>query len=100
MYIGVMHRTQIYLGDAETALLSRVAASTGASRSELIRRAVTAQYGGNIGQTRLAALHASAGTWKDRSATGASMSRTCEATSMNVSISWDYGEAARYLGRH
>lgn len=70
MYIGVMHRTQIYLGDAETALLSRVAASTGASRSELIRRAVTAQYGGNIGQTRLAALHASAGTWKDRSATG------------------------------
>lgn len=70
MYIGVMHRTQIYLGDAETALLSRVAASTGASRSELIRRAVSAQYGGNIGQTRLAALRASAGTWQDRSATG------------------------------
>lgn len=71
MYIGVMHRTQIYLSDAETALLSKVAARTGASRSELIRRAVSAQYGEQTGQTRLAALRASAGTWQDRSGTGA-----------------------------
>lgn len=71
MYIGVMHRTQIYLGDAEADLLRRVAAHTGASRSELIRRAISAQYGEENGETRLAALRASAGTWQDRSATGA-----------------------------
>lgn len=71
MYSDVMHRTQIYLDDEETGLLSRASVSTGASRSELIRRAIRTQYGSQTAQTRLAALRASAGTWRDRSHTGA-----------------------------
>ena len=35
-----MHRTQIYLDDAQTARLDQRAAAEGASRSTLIRRAV------------------------------------------------------------
>jgi len=35
-----MHRTQIYLDDAQTARLDRRAAAEGESRSTLIRRAV------------------------------------------------------------
>ncbi len=35
-----MHRTQIYLDDAQTARLDRRAAAEGTSRSKLIRRAV------------------------------------------------------------
>jgi predicted transcriptional regulator len=45
MYNGVMGRTQIYLGDDELELLDRVARTTGASRSELIRRAVRSTFG-------------------------------------------------------
>ncbi|MDN5796012.1 MAG: ribbon-helix-helix domain-containing protein [Intrasporangium sp.] len=66
-----MHRTQIYLDDEEADLLGRAAARTGASRSELIRRAIRAQYGRQTAQARLAAVRASAGTWHDRSSTGA-----------------------------
>lgn len=65
-----MHRTQIYLDDHEVALLSQESARTGASRSELIRRAVRTQYGVDTPEGRLAALRASAGTWSDRSGTG------------------------------
>lgn len=71
MYNDVVHRTQIYLDDEEAELLGRAADRTGASRSELIRRAIRNQYGGQTAQTRLAALRASAGVWQDRSATGA-----------------------------
>lgn len=71
MYGDVMHRTQIYLDDVETNLLGRAAARTGASRSELIRRAIRAQYGEQTSRTRLAALRDSAGIWRDRSVTGA-----------------------------
>lgn len=66
-----VHRTQIYLDDDEVALLSQEVARTGASRSELIRRAVRSQYGVDTSECRLAALHASAGAWSDRSGTGA-----------------------------
>ncbi|MGQ0776650.1 MAG: CopG family transcriptional regulator [Pseudonocardiales bacterium] len=66
-----MHRTQIYLDDHEVALLSQESARTGASRSELIRRAVRTQYGVDTPEGRLAALRASAGIWSDRSGTGA-----------------------------
>jgi hypothetical protein len=38
-------RTQIYLTDEELQLLDREARETGASRSELIRRAVREKYG-------------------------------------------------------
>ncbi|CAN5315544.1 ribbon-helix-helix domain-containing protein [soil metagenome] len=71
MYSGVVHRTQIYLDDDEHALLARMSARTGASRSELIRRAVRAQYGGQTPQSRLAAVRSSAGLWRDRAGTGA-----------------------------
>jgi metal-responsive CopG/Arc/MetJ family transcriptional regulator len=67
----VMHRTQIYLDDDEVALLTQESARTGASRSELIRRAVRSQYGADTPERRLAALRASAGIWSDRSSTGA-----------------------------
>ena len=43
--ISAMGRTQIYLGDEELELLDRRARETGASRSELIRRAVRDAYG-------------------------------------------------------
>lgn len=39
-----MHRTQIHLDDRQLAALDRAARETGASRSELIRRAVDAVY--------------------------------------------------------
>ena len=66
-----MHRTQIYLDDEEATLLAAASSRTGASRSELIRRAVRAQYGESTPAARLAALRASAGAWGDRSQTGA-----------------------------
>jgi metal-responsive CopG/Arc/MetJ family transcriptional regulator len=40
-----MVRTQIHLSDEDVAALDRVARETGASRSELIRRAVREKYG-------------------------------------------------------
>ena len=42
----VVHRTQVYLDDEEIALLAAASERTGASRSELLRRAVRARYGG------------------------------------------------------
>ena len=39
-----MHRTQIHLGDEEIRALDRESAATGASRAELIRRAVRELY--------------------------------------------------------
>lgn len=66
-----MRRTQIYLDNEESELLSRAVTRTGASRSELIRRAIRTEYGEQPARTRIAALRASAGVWRDRSATGA-----------------------------
>lgn len=66
-----MVRTQIHLGDAEIKLLDAVAASSGASRSELIRRAIRAQYGTADRAERLAGLRRSGGSWRGRSYTGA-----------------------------
>ncbi len=71
MYSDGVRRTQIYLDDHEVTLLSQESARTGASRSELIRRAVRTLYGVDTPEGRLAALRASAGTWSDRSGTGA-----------------------------
>jgi hypothetical protein len=64
-------RTQIYLGDEELELLDRVAATTGASRSELIRRAVRDSYGERSAAYKLQALRESAGSWRGRRQTGA-----------------------------
>ena len=67
MYVG---RTQIYLGDDEIELLERVERTTGASRSELIRRAIRGVYGGAADE-RAAALLRTAGAWSGRKRTGA-----------------------------
>ena len=40
-----MHRTQIHLGDEEIRLLELESTATGASRAELIRRAILDRYG-------------------------------------------------------
>ncbi len=66
-----MGRTQIYLGEDELELLDRAARETGASRSELIRRAVRTTFGGQAKEERLGALSASAGSWRGRRRTGA-----------------------------
>lgn len=71
MYADVMNRTQVYLSDSETTLLDREAHRTGASRSELIRRAVHCQYDRRTAGARLAQLRATAGIWHDRPSTGA-----------------------------
>lgn len=70
VYSDTMQRTQVYLSDTELALLDQAAARTGASRSELIRRAVQERYGDRDWEARRAALLGSAGSWRDRSQTG------------------------------
>jgi hypothetical protein len=64
-------RTQVYLGDDELDLLERASRETGASRSELIRRAVRATFGVKETSERLHALQASAGGWSSRGPSGA-----------------------------
>ncbi len=66
-----MGRTQVYLGDDELELLDRAAQATGASRSELIRRAVRLTFGDTTLDERRRALEASAGSWRGRRLTGA-----------------------------
>ena len=51
--------------------LERVSRDTGASRSELIRRAVRATFGEQGKDERLRALKASAGSWRGRRPSGA-----------------------------
>lgn len=51
-------------------MLDRVTRVTGASRSELIRRAVQSTYGDKSKAEKLRALAASAGSWRRRSFTG------------------------------
>jgi hypothetical protein len=70
VYSDTMARTQIYLGHDELELLDRVARVTGASRSELVRRAVRSTFGQPTRADQLRALEASAGSWHDRSFTG------------------------------
>lgn len=67
---GVVHRTQIYLDDADVSYLDAVASRTGTSRSELIRRAIKAHYGHRSVASRLESLRSSAGAWIDRDYTG------------------------------
>jgi len=71
VYNDVMGRTQIYLSEEELGLLDRAAAETGASRSELIRRAIRRTFGEESREVRLEALRRSAGSWKRRRFTGA-----------------------------
>lgn len=71
VYSDTMGRTQVYLGNEELALLDRIGRGTGASRSELIRRAIRSTYGERTKPDKLLALTVSAGSWGDRSFTGA-----------------------------
>ncbi len=67
-----MSRTQIYLGDNERELLDRMSNATGASVSELIRRAIRSTYRLELTtDEKLRLLESSAGSWKDRDFTGA-----------------------------
>lgn len=59
-----MSRTQVYLGQDELKLLDRASRDTGASRSELIRRAVRLAFGERGKDEKLRALRASAGSWE------------------------------------
>jgi hypothetical protein len=65
-----MQRTQIYLADEDVELLNHAAARTGASRSELIRRAIRERYGKDDREARIALLESSFGAWKDFPCTG------------------------------
>lgn len=71
----VMDRTQIYLASEEVGLLERESRLTGASRSELIRRAIRAQYGKPEPTGRRAALERSAGSWAGRDFNGSEYTR-------------------------
>lgn len=71
VYNGVVGRTQVYLTEDELELLDRAAQVSGASRSELIRRAVRATFGRTQAEARLAGLRRGAGLWRDRPFTGA-----------------------------
>jgi len=71
VYSCVVGRTQIYLGDEELELLERVSRTTGASRSELIRRAVRSTFGEKSKADKVRALHESAGSWRGRRQSGA-----------------------------
>jgi hypothetical protein len=66
-----MSRTQVYLGEGELELLDRASRDTGASRSELIRRAVRTTFGEQGKDEKLHGLKASAGSWRGRRASGA-----------------------------
>jgi hypothetical protein len=66
-----MTRTQIYLGDDERELLERASRKTGASTSELIRRAIRSTFGELSKEDKLRALERSFGSWKGRTFTGA-----------------------------
>ncbi len=63
-----MGRTQVYLTDEELELLADAAEKTGATRSELVRRAVRATYKRppSTPEERAEAVRATAGIWKDR----------------------------------
>jgi metal-responsive CopG/Arc/MetJ family transcriptional regulator len=64
-------RTQIYLGEDELELLDRMARATGASRSELIRRAIRNTFGEKTKAERIRALEQSAGAFRSRHQAGA-----------------------------
>lgn len=71
MYSDGVERTQIYLSESDVELLDEQARRTGASRSELIRRAVQAQYRKPGSAERRAALERSAGACRQRRLSGA-----------------------------
>ncbi|MBN1129970.1 MAG: CopG family transcriptional regulator [Chitinispirillaceae bacterium] len=61
-----MIRTQIYLSETEKTALSRVAAKTGLSQSDLIRRAIDSFIDREHGEDRGRVIKDVAGIWADR----------------------------------
>jgi hypothetical protein len=61
-----MIRTQIYLSDVEKTGLSRIAAQTGMSQSDLIRHAIDAFIEGSQDQDRTRVIQDVAGVWAAR----------------------------------
>lgn len=82
-----MIRTQISLSDEDVELLDRLERATGASRAELIRRAVREHYGA---PSSLAARKERArrafGAWKDRRFTGDEYVRAIRSGDMNENL--------------
>lgn len=84
-----MTRTQISLDDGDLDVLERVSRATGASRSELIRRAIRETYGPKRQLTpkeKLERLTASAGAWKGRKFTGEEYVRAIRSGDMNANL--------------
>jgi hypothetical protein len=88
MYTAPVARTQVILTDLELDLLDRASRATGASRSELIRRAVRAAYGApeHGVDERLAGLRAARGLWRDRPFTGEQYVRAVRSGDMNANL--------------
>jgi len=86
-----MVRTQISLSADDVELLERVERATGASRAELIRRAIRDQYArvpsrGHTPAERAAAVRGAAGAWKDRPFTGQEYERAIRSGDMNANL--------------
>jgi metal-responsive CopG/Arc/MetJ family transcriptional regulator len=82
-----MIRTQISLGEEDVELLDRVARATGASRAELIRRAIREQYGSSSSlDERKARARRAFGAWKDRRFTGEEYVRAIRSGDMNANL--------------
>ncbi len=85
VYSGVVGRTQVYLGREELELLERVSQSTGATRSELIRRAIRSTFGEPSKDEKLRALRTSAGSWKERVKRGRSRMKLIDRVAVDIS---------------
>jgi hypothetical protein len=81
-----MVRTQIHLSEDDLTLLDGVARATGASRSELIRRAVRERYGATSLEERKARARRAFGAWKERSFTGDEYVRAVRSGDMNENL--------------
>lgn len=85
--MGRMHRTQIHLTEEDVELLDRVERATGASRAELIRRAVREQYGPTPSlEARKARARQAFGAWQDRHFTGDEYVRAIRSGDMNANL--------------
>jgi ribbon-helix-helix CopG family protein len=81
-----MLRTNIYLGDDQSAALDKMARAQGTSRADLIRRFIDAGLGGSIGpdlEADLAAIRDSFGVLRDE----------------DVQVTRQSDERARHLAR-
>lgn len=82
-----MTPTQIYLGEEERRLLEQASAKTGASHSELIRRAIRATYRLELTrEEKVRARQAAAGIWADRTFTGAEYVDAIRGKDMNEGL--------------